>query len=112
MTAYPCDQFAADALAVCDELRIETGIEVRFNFPQVVDMVDDIDRAMKARVVTDHDELREMVLGRYAYLHDIEHAAYKRLLERVYKRRMGAKSSMSARNGKFAPKPPIEAYEQ
>lgn len=112
MSTYECDEVAADALSVRDEIKAKHEIEIHFSLEKITTMVDEIDSAISTGVITDHDELREAVLGRYEYLHDIEYTAYKMLLNRIYKRRLGARSSMNAQNGKHAPTPPIEAYEQ
>ena len=103
MSSYSCDQFAADALSIRDEIKAETGVDIRFKLPLIEQMVNDIDEATQGRTSVDHDELREAVLGRETFLHDIEHTAYQRLLDRIFHRRLATKSSMNARNGRWAP---------
>jgi hypothetical protein len=110
MSRYECDQFAADALAVLDEILDETGIDIHLDFPRLEAMVDDIDRS-HGGIITDHNELTEVVMGRYEYLNDVEYSAYKRALGKIYKRRMGARSSMNASNGTWAPFAPTERYD-
>ncbi len=111
MSTYPCDQVAADTLAVRDEIKAKHEIEIHFSLEQITAMVDEYDNAVSTGVITDYEELLEAVLGRYNYLHDIEYTAYKMVLGRIFKRRLGARSSMNSTNGKFRPFAPIEAYE-
>ena len=111
MSSYPCDQFAADALSICDEILKETGVEIKLNPEQVEEMLETIERSTR-RMVIDHDELKGHLMGRYNFSSEYEETGYERLLIKIYKRRLGHKRSMDSKHGRFAPTPPIEAYEQ
>ena len=102
MSTHDCDQFAADALGVRGEICEEKGVKIDFNYLQIKEMVEEIEH-LTAQGELSSDEITEAVLGKYNFLHAVEEEAYRRLLRRIFKRRLGARSSMHARNGKFAP---------
>ena len=103
MSACPCDQVAADAMTIVEEIREETGVAIHFNLSQIDLMIEEIERAYASKVFDDFAELRESVLGRYNYLHDVEYTDYDRLLDKVFKRRAGQKQKDNSRRGKYAP---------
>lgn len=85
MSSHSCDEFAADAIAVRDAIKAKHGVEIFFSIQQITNMVDEIDNQVESGVLTEHEELREVVLG---HLHGMEYTAYKMLLDRIYKRRL------------------------
>lgn len=89
MSSHPCDEFSADALIVIKELEAETGVRVRLNIHRITDMVEALERLLSDGTISDCDEMAEVVLGR-ASLDDIEYTAYKRWLDRIFKRRKAA----------------------
>jgi hypothetical protein len=101
----------ADAQAICEEIKAATGVSVVINFAQAEEMFDLLQKTMRIGVITDPDEVTELVLGKYS-LGDEEYTAYWRFLQKLHHRELGAKSSMNARAGKSIPFAPLSAYEE
>ncbi len=112
MPSLPTNQLDADALVIREEIERQTGEKVEFDLDRVIAMCKVIAKTARIGVITDHGEILGLVMGKYAWATDVEEEAYRRLLDKTYKRQLGAKSSMNAKHGKFAPFAPQSAYEE
>lgn len=87
MSSHPQDEFSADALSVIKELEAETGTKVRLNINRIVAMVDTVEGLMSDGTVTDHEEIVGIALSGGMFQDDLEYTAYKRWLDKIFKRR-------------------------
>lgn len=111
MVSYPLEDFAADSSRIRDTIWAETGVVIELEYRVALEMIKTIESVTRKWVI-DHDELRGILMGRYDFVSDQEETGYERLLIKYHKRRLGQKRHMDALHGRFAPTPPIEAYEQ
>lgn len=112
---YPYEDFVADALKIRDDIAGATGVALEFGqeeYDMLLDMIRDIDASI-AHLVADHDELAGLVMAHYDFRCDEEYTAFKRLIDKYYERvQFYSRRAMDERNGRYAPTPPIEAYER
>jgi len=108
LSTKPCDQFAADAATVCEEIKAETGVEVMFNLSTMETMVEEIEQGYADGSFDSFEELLENVLWRHDFLHDVEYTAYKRWLGKVFGGRAAHRRSEDAQHGRFAAFAPLE----
>ncbi len=111
MASYPLDEFVADSTKIRDAIWCETEVLIELKYEQAKQMIETIERSTR-RMIVDHDELKGYLMGGYDFVNDQEETGYERLLIKYYQRRLGRKRHMDAEHGRFAPTPPIEAYEQ
>lgn len=90
MRYHPCDEIAADGLAVRREIETETGAVVQLNRNRIEAMVGAIEELVLDGAITDHEEIVGIVLGRYAFRDDTEYSANKRWLDKIFERRLQA----------------------
>ncbi len=102
MSFKPCDQFAADTLEVQRQVAKESGVPLSLSVTTVEHMVGQAEEAYAGGTFESFAEVLEVVLWKHEFLHDIEHTAYRKVLETVFKRRAKYKQQEDSRRGKYA----------
>lgn len=93
MPYLPCDQFAADGLAVRHAIEARTGITVQLNITRIEVMVGLVEKIRDEGVITDHQEIAGIVLGLDTFKDDLEYSAYELWLEKIFERRLQAQTA-------------------
>lgn len=115
VSSYRYDDFIVDSLKIRDEIAGSTGTVLEFGreeYDMLLDMIWDIEDSILHQV-TDHDELTAVIMGRRDFRCEEEYTAFKRLIDGYFEREKYYTSrAMDDRNGRWAPTPPVEAYER
>ena len=101
MSCKPCDQFAADILDVQEKIFGDCGIPILLELSLVEQMVEACEQQHRLGKIV--DSLETVLWMHEPFQNDIVREAYRRVLDKIFKRRLGARRSQDSRHGRWAP---------